>query len=136
MRDISPKILLVDDDPDDHFFMQSVINEFDPAIKVKSVSNGVEALDFLIKNEDDFHPDLILTDLNMPVLNGLDLLIELKKNKDLKSIPVFIISTSKQAKIEKECLDNGALKYYLKPISTNDLKTIIEDVFSLAGIKN
>lgn len=133
MREISPKILLVDDDPDDHFFMQTVIREFDPCINVKSVYNGVQALDVLTKLEGGL-PDLILTDLNMPILSGFELLVELKNNPALKDIPVFIISTSKQPKLEKDCLDKGALKYYLKPISTNDLKSIMEDVFQLAGL--
>lgn len=135
MRENSPQILLVDDDPDDHFFMKAVIKEFDPSINVISVYNGIQALEYL-KKEDHAHPDLILTDLNMPVLNGLELLKQLKDDNKLKKIPVFIISTSKQPKMETECLESGAMKYYLKPISTNDLKSIIDDVFELAGIKD
>ncbi|MGZ3901666.1 MAG: response regulator [Bacteroidia bacterium] len=133
---MSPKILLVDDDQDDHFFMQTVIREFNHSISLKSVYNGVQALDLLLKknNDQDFIPDLILTDVNMPILNGLELLKELKKNPLLKNIPVFIISTSKNEKIESECLKNGALKYYLKPISTEDLKSIISEVFLTAGV--
>lgn len=135
MIETTPKILLVDDDQDDHFFMKIVIREFNPLIEVKSVYNGVEALAFLTGDEkESFVPDVILTDLNMPILNGIELLAELKKNKSLKNIPVFIISTSKNEKIEKECLSKGAVKYYLKPISTNDLKSIISEILNAAGI--
>lgn len=140
-RATSPKILLVDDDPDDHFFIESVINDFDSNIQIKSVYNGVQALDFLrssqspLENE-SFYPDFILTDLNMPLLNGYELLIELKKDNQLKHIPVFIISTSKQPQIERDCMEHGALKYYLKPISANDLKSIIDDVLVITGIKD
>jgi CheY-like chemotaxis protein len=140
MRETTPKILLVDDDPDDHFFMETVIKEFNPLIEIRSVYNGVQALDFLdkkqgIHRDDDFFPDVILTDLNMPILNGIELLVELKKNPKLCEIPVFVISTSKNEKIEKECLTHGALKYYLKPISTADLKGIISEVLATAGIQ-
>lgn len=136
MSESTPKILLVDDDQDDHFFMKIVIREFNPLLEIKSVFNGVQALDFL-KNQhsqNNLLPDLILTDLNMPIMNGLELLVELKKNPALESIPVFVISTSKNDKVERECLSNGALKYYLKPITTEDLKHIISEVLVTAGI--
>ena len=131
MRETTPKILLVDDDPDDHFFMQTVIREFNPSITMKSVYNGVQALEHL---KQGFRADLILTDLNMPILSGLDLLKELKKNPGLKDIPVFVISTSKNEKVESDCLNHGALKYYLKPISTEDLKHILSEVLLTAGV--
>jgi CheY-like chemotaxis protein len=135
MSEMTPKILLVDDDQDDHFFMKTVIKEFNPLIQVKSVYNGVQAVNFLAETKQDtFIPDVILTDLNMPIMNGIELLIELKKNPAYKEIPVFIISTSKNEKVEKECMDNGAVKYYLKPISTCDLKSIISEILLTAGI--
>ncbi|MBA3663205.1 MAG: response regulator [Bacteroidetes bacterium] len=138
MSELTPQILLVDDDPDDHFFMQTVVKEFSPEIKVHSVYNGAQAMDLLLKGEDspeeNYTPDLILTDLNMPLLSGLELLKELKKNSKLCNIPVFIISTSKNDKIESECLIHGALKYYLKPISTEDLKGIISEVLLASGL--
>ncbi|MCW3075936.1 MAG: response regulator [Bacteroidetes bacterium] len=138
MRESAPKILLVDDDQDDHFFMKTVINEFNPYMEVRSVYNGVEALDFLLNKGDyinnDFAPDLILTDVNMPILNGLEFLKDLKKNPVLKDLPVFIISTSKNAQLEKEYIKHGAVKYYLKPISTSDLKGIISDVLVQSGL--
>ena len=131
MRETTPKILLVDDDPDDHFFMQTVIKEFSPVITMKSVYNGVQALEHL---KQGFTADVILTDLNMPILSGLELLKELKKSPSLRNIPVFVISTSKNEKVESDCLNNGALKYYLKPISTEDLKHIIAEVLLTAGV--
>ncbi len=62
-------ILLVDDDPDDNYYHQIIINEMSVVNQIDTVGNGIEALEYL-KKENQIPPDLIFLDINMPKMNG------------------------------------------------------------------
>src|SRR4051812_7335021 len=83
-------ILLVEDDEDDRFFFLEALREIDNAVLYAVATNGRLALDRLR----DAHPlpDMIFTDINMPVMNGLECLTALKQNPATKHIPVVILS--------------------------------------------
>jgi len=81
-------------------------------------SNGREALDLLERE----WLDLVLTDYNMPEMNGLELLGEMKKNESFMSIPVVVITTEGSKKRVKEFLDKGAMAYIKKPFSPEEIK--------------
>src|SRR5690606_32947414 len=70
-------ILLVDDDPDDNFYHQIIINEMNIVNNIDIARNGIEALEYL-KTEDQLPPDLIFLDLNMPKMNGWEFLEQYK----------------------------------------------------------
>jgi two-component system chemotaxis response regulator CheY len=81
-------------------------------------SNGREALDLLERE----WLDLVLTDYNMPEMDGLKLLDEMKKNESLMSIPVVMITTEGSKLRVKEFLDKGATAYIKKPFSPEEIK--------------
>ncbi|PQJ80073.1 response regulator [Polaribacter porphyrae] len=120
-------ILLVDDDELQRIKFKKVCKE----IKLKSIifeaDNGENALKIL-NSENTF--DLIVSDLNMPKMNGIQFLSELKSNIKFKNIPFIIMSTSKRAKDFKQILKLGAFGFYGKPTSYKDyaknLITVLE----------
>lgn len=105
--------MLVDDDEDDREIFLSVIQNILPEAVYTIATNGEDALQKLSGNE--ANPDLIFLDLNMPLMNGKQFLVEIKKNKKLDSIPVVILSTSSDQATIKEAINLGALYFVTKP---------------------
>ncbi|MFZ4856398.1 MAG: response regulator [Desulfuromonadaceae bacterium] len=88
---------------------------------IVEAASGLDALKFLPHG----HIDLILTDKNMPDINGLELLSYLRKNQNYKDIPVFIISSEGSAKDIEKGRQSGADEYVVKPFSPDALKLLI-----------
>lgn len=127
-------VLIVDDDDDDKEMFIEAASEINFSVDCIQVSNGQEALQLLKKEE--FTPDYIFLDLNMPRMNGKQCLEYLKKNEKLKSIPVIIYTTSKRHEDKEETKKLGALHFITKPSSMNALKRELEFVFSKQMEKN
>ena len=89
--------------------------------------NGFEALKALPQQE----IDIILTDINMPDINGLELLSFLKNHPEYCKIPVIIISTEKSETDRKRGLDLGAHHYLTKPFHPGDLQKLIQELLNL-----
>jgi CheY-like chemotaxis protein len=127
-------ILVADDDDDDQFIIKEAISEFiNEHITVSSVYDGLQLLDFLSKKgafSKESYPDLILLDINMPILNGIQALTQIKNNKEFRNIPICMISTLRTEEKQTQCRNLGALDFYSKPNHISDYKLIIEDIFS------
>lgn len=124
-------ILLVDDDLDDHDFCRDALDRLKILnSNLVSVYNGREALDYLLKRSsfsgsEDPKPDLIILDLNMPVMDGWDCLKELKKHDGLKGIPVYVLSTSRRNEDHKRCQEMGCLGFFSKPPKVDELQRVL-----------
>lgn len=101
--------------------------------KVVHCMNGREALNKLSGQPDT---DLIILDINMPVMSGLELLHHCKKEHVFRDIPVIIISTEGKEEDTLRGLKAGAKGYITKPFEANDLHKIIEDVLSDSAKSN
>lgn len=88
-------VFIVDDDEDDRFLVQQVFNQQSPDSQLKALSNGAELLETLAESEP--LPNLILLDLNMPVMSGLETLERVRQNPAYESVPIVILTTSDQA---------------------------------------
>ncbi len=105
---------LADDDEDDRMLFSEALSEINPSIKCVMAKNGEEAL-FLLTNGLFEPPDYIFLDLNMPVMNGLKCLAEIKKRPELSHIPVVVYSTSSKKEYEEESKKLGAMNFFSKP---------------------
>lgn len=127
-------ILLADDDDDDQFIIKSAISEFNSDhIKVSSVYDGLQLIDFLERKgvfAGETPPDLILLDINMPLMNGIEALKHIKSHKKHRHIPVCMISTLRTEQKQAECRALGALDFFSKPNHVSDYRTIIDSIFS------
>jgi DNA-binding response OmpR family regulator len=90
--------------------------------QVISAENGEEALDTF----KSCSPDVVVTDLRMPKMDGFSLLATIKASEELKSIPVIIFSANATQENEKKCIDMGAFAFLPKPISIDRLLACVE----------
>ena len=126
-------ILLVDDNPDDNFFHQIIINNFDNSIAVSSKESAIEALDYLLSIEDKTeYPSLLFLDINMPKMNGWEFLDEYCKHKicEKSDIVVIILSTSaNESDLEKAKTYKCVSDYKTKPLTHEILTEIRKKYF-------
>jgi len=108
-------ILLVEDDKIDAMTVKKALKEIKVANEIVNVTNGLEALEYL-RNCGDEKPCIILLDLNMPKMNGVEFLREAKKDDALKMIPVIVLTTSKEEKDRMESFMLNASGYMIKPV--------------------
>jgi CheY-like chemotaxis protein len=108
------RILFVDDDADDKDIFLEAINEIDPDILCDVATNGEEALTKL--QSQDFLPEYIFLDINMPIMDGKSFLVTIKKIDRLKDVPVIIYSTTQEKHQIRELTSLGA-EYIGKPTS-------------------
>ncbi len=122
-------VLLVEDNEGDIVLTIEAFEESKIKTKLSVVKNGKDALDFLNNKgmyQDVERPDLILLDLNIPMINGMDVLKEIKQNPVLKTIPVIVLTTSSNPKEIKNAYENYTNSFVTKPLDmTEFLKTII-----------
>ena len=87
-------VLCVDDDPDDRELIRNAIFNVDPSYTVTHATNGKEAVQYLSRATENELPCLVILDINMPVMDGKQALVEIKKIKKLEQVPIVVFTTS------------------------------------------
>ena len=108
-------ILLVEDDQVDVMTVRRALKEIHVTNPVLDRENGEEALKFL-RDPGNGRPCVILLDLNMPVMNGIEFLKELRQDDLLKRIPVVVLTTSEEQQDKMQSFDLGVAGYMAKPV--------------------
>ena len=120
-------ILLVEDDPADALLIRDALLERDPNQVISRVEDGMAALQRL--NDPAFpHPDLIMMDLNMPRMNGHELLEVLKRDAVLRLIPVVVLSTSEAPEDVVGAYSRHANAYIAKPMNLDDFVHAVRSI--------
>lgn len=118
-------ILIVDDDVEDMELLGQAVTTIDPEIQCVEAYNGIEALKILKRNS--LLPDFIFLDINMPLMNGMRCLEEIKKNLSYDHIPVIIYSTTTDERQIEECKNLGA-GFLTKPNSFDELMVALRRI--------
>jgi len=109
-------IFLVEDNEDFSFLIEKAIDHIDKDLSIKIVDNGLNALEVLKHlDQEGIRPRIILLDLNLPGLSGLDLLVKIKTIEFLKQVPVILFTTSDNPKDVRLATEHGANAYVTKP---------------------
>ena len=111
-----PLVFIADDDADDVFFVRSAIDQLKSDIRLRHFPNGKQLIDVLNDPLEE-KPDMVLLDLNMPILDGKETLRILRKNEALGDLPIIMLSTSTHSFERELCLGYGANNYITKPYS-------------------
>ncbi len=119
-------ILLAEDDEDDQEFIKMAFNKVSSTHRFHITANGQEVLDYLSHLAEDLLPCLIVLDLNMPVLNGLQTLEALKGYDKYKHIPKVIFTTSDSEEDRAKCIAKGAADYLVKPHHMREIIKTVE----------
>src|SRR5687768_14957058 len=121
-------VLLVEDDPGDVLLIREAFEDNKVHNRLHVASDGVEAIEFLRKQGENVGaptPDLVLLDLNLPRMDGREVLAEIKADEDLRSIPVVVLTTSKAEEDVLRSYKLHANAYVTKPV---DFERFIEVV--------
>lgn len=119
------KIMLVEDNDLDAFIASQMLSMASNDCQIKRFSNGQAAIDFL-KNEIILIPWLIVLDINMPIMNGIEFLEEIKQSEELQELTVTVLSSSNNPVDMALCKDYGVSKYYMKPLTEKSSNEIID----------
>lgn len=134
MMDASPRpveILLVEDNPGDVDLAVEALRESRVANTIHSVLDGEEALDFLYRRGDYVNaprPDLILLDLNLPRVDGREVLEQIKNSRELRRIPVVVLTTSKSEVDVLRSYELHANCYIKKPIDLEQFMKVVNAI--------
>ena len=123
------EILIVEDNPDDLFLAQHVFAKIKIPHQLHVARDGQQALSFLRRQGDHQaapRPDLILLDLNMPGIDGREVLKQVKTDRDLRRIPVIILTTSDSQIDRLVTYDAHANAYLVKPLDINQWEEMIQ----------
>jgi CheY-like chemotaxis protein len=112
--DTAKTIYLVDDDPDDRMFISQAFHQVTPGVKVVEAASGFELLTLIVR-EKDSKTALILMDINMPKMSGIETLRALKSDLELSHIPVVMISTTSNPTYIKNAYEEGIAGFICKP---------------------
>ncbi|MDO5981079.1 response regulator [Flavivirga spongiicola] len=126
------KILLIEDDMIEVMKLNRVVASLNLDHNIIEAHNGEEALNILEKKYE--LPHIILLDLNMPKINGIEFLSILKKDENLRHIPAIVLTTSNNQKDLLECYKLGIAGYVLKPLKYEDYVTKIKNLLAYWSI--
>ena len=115
MRVINKPILLVEDDQVDMMSVTRALKQIHVTNPVVHRENGEDALNYL-KDDPDDKPCLILLDLNMPIMNGIEFLQKVKDDNRFRHIPVVVLTTSDEQQDKLNSFDFGVAGYMAKPV--------------------
>jgi len=126
-------ILIVEDNPQDVELMMEALDMKSLANQIIHVQDGVEALDYL-RYEGSFsdrkkgNPTVILLDIKMPRMDGIELLEIIKQDEKLKSIPIVMLTSSREEPDLVKCYKLGVNAYVVKPVDFNDFLHAVKQI--------
>jgi two-component system, chemotaxis family, response regulator Rcp1 len=134
------QVLLVEDSPGDVRLMQEAFHDANPTIRLHVANDGVEAMAFLRHQGRHVHaprPDLILLDLNLPKMDGREVLAQIKEGAELKAIPTVILTTSEAEADIVKSYQLQANCYLSKPVQLEAFEALVKSIndFWLTKVK-
>ncbi|QKF56082.1 response regulator [Campylobacter hyointestinalis] len=119
-------VLIIDDDPVSLKLFELILERNPNVSRILKATNGLDGLSILEKR---FDTNLIILDLNMPIMNGIEFLINIQTIKYLSTIP--IIATSTDDTLKTAALEQGAYDFLLKPVHIKDVDKKVNDILNL-----
>jgi CheY-like chemotaxis protein len=130
MKDIL-NVFIIDDDLDDQVLMKQAFESADDAVQVNFATRSDEALAYLLSGREK-RPSIIVSDYNMPMMNGEEFLRRLSSEKEYDTIPKVIVSTAASTAVVEACMLQGAARYFIKPSDFEQLIQLAGQIISLA----
>jgi len=126
-------ILLAEDDPNDVELTLAALAELNLADKVEVVRDGAEALDYLYRRgkfatRGDANPVVVLLDLKMPKVDGMEVLQKIKSDEKLKTVPIVALTSSRESPDVLRCYDYGVNAFVVKPVDYSDFVNTVKQL--------
>ena len=132
----NPEIVIVEDNYNDLEMIKDALHELKINKKVCILRDGVEATKYFFNSAGGLNlnisalPKLVLLDLKLPKINGLEVLKALKMNKETRSLPVVVFTSSNEARDRVSSYDLGANSYLVKPLDADEYFSYIRDIIN------
>ena len=127
MKITNTPILLVEDDQVDVMTVKRALKEIHVTNPLVNLENGEAALNYL-RDPDSVKPCIILLDLNMPIMNGVEFLQVAKQDAQLKRIPVVVLTTSEEQEDKLNSFDLGVAGYMAKPVDYRQFVEVMRSI--------
>ena len=133
MKTIIKNILLVDDSANDVTLIKAGLKDAHLGNDIIVAEDGEEALDFLYKkgkfadNTDD-EPIFILLDIKLPLMSGIEVLKIIRADVAFNKVPIIMLTSSRDFHDLKDCYDNGANSFVVKPVNINDFMGVVKEL--------
>jgi two-component system response regulator len=125
-------IVVADDDLDDQELIKDGLKDCKIDVNIIAVYDGVRLMDYLLKRHAYKHtadvPDMILLDLNMPLMGGFEVLKQIRDYNALEKIPLYVITTSRSRQDKVKALELGATGFYSKGASSKDIRELVKEI--------
>lgn len=123
-------VLFVEDNPGDVRLAKEAFKDIGISVNLESVTRGKEAFEYLRERDDDSRPDVILLDLHLPDMKGMEILDELKGSPEFESIPVIVLTNSQNLNDMSESIEKDALAYFAKPFNPDEYDELAHSLAS------
>jgi two-component system, chemotaxis family, response regulator Rcp1 len=130
-ENVRKEILLVEDSPGDVRLMQEAFRQKNASVHLSVVMDGVEAMEFLRRegaHVDAPRPDFIVLDLNLPKMDGREVLAQIKRDDRLKTIPTIVLTTSEADIDIRESYKLKATCYFCKPVEVDEFDRLVQSL--------
>lgn len=128
MSDEKVDIVIVEDDPSDAELITRVFRKHNMANRIVLLKDGAEALDFFFGSRANDDPKVILLDLKLPKINGIEVLQRLKSDERTKNIPVVVLTSSAEDQDIKDAYKYGVNSYVTKPIKFDEFANAVAEM--------
>lgn len=135
MNENTVEVILVEDNPADAEMTLAALSEHNFANKVKLLKDGAEAIDYIMNNVDCIGgqtdkccPRVILLDLKLPKIDGLEVLRRIRSSEHTKSVPVVVLTSSNEEKDRIESYKLGVNSYIVKPVNFDDFARSVAEI--------
>ncbi|MCK6624104.1 MAG: response regulator [Anaerolineae bacterium] len=127
------RILLVEDDPNDTELTLAALEDYNLSNEIVVARDGVEALDYLYRRgafaeRPAGHPIVIMLDLKLPKLDGVQVLQQLKQDEAMRLIPVVVLTSSRESQDLAECYKLGVNAYVVKPVRFGEFVEAVKQI--------
>lgn len=125
------RVLLVEDNPGDVRLLEEAFRELEANIQIQVAKDGAEALDIIFDDPQrraGWHPEIILLDLNLPKVNGHDVLARIKSNPEKRQIPVIVLTSSRADSDVRRAYESHANAYLKKPSTLDGLISAAQQI--------
>ncbi len=134
-------IVMADENLSDHDRVKKAARECKVNHVFTSVYNGSQLMDLLLKKgvyytAETVSPDLIIMDVDLPVVSGFDVIQEIKSRENLRNIPVYFLTNNKTEESKAKARNLGAAGYFIKPLKYTELQEIVNGICSTNFSKN
>src|SRR4051812_42612446 len=125
---LNPTILIVDDDSDDRLLIREAVHDYSALISVVEIPGGEELIRLINKFQaENTRPSVIILDINMPRMDGVETLAQIRARGLAADVPIFVLTTMRDKKRAMESLKYGVASVTTKPNSNEELVKIISD---------